>query len=185
MSFRLESELARPITAWLEEAGFRVRMEVPILGRRADLLGLRPGSVMAIEAKMSRWAQALRQAMAYQLGADQSWVAMPLAAASRAYRQRWHFEAENVGLLAIDDRGRVRTAISAGPSPRLLPFLRDKILQETVPENLTKNEDDIRSEFDRDQVGPFLPLGTTNETAAIPMLRVERPVMTRTTFVRD
>jgi len=68
---------------------------------------------------------------------------------------------------------------------RLLPFLRDKILQETVPENLTKNEDDIRSEFDRDQVGRFLPLGTTNETAAIPMLRVERPVMTRTTFVRD
>ena len=129
VSFRLESELAEPIAAWLERAGFTVRMEVPILGRRADLLGLRPGSLTAIEAKMNNWAQALRQAIAYQLGADQSWVAMPLAAASRAYRQRWHFEAERVGLLAIDDRGGVRTAIQAGPSPRLLPFLRDKILE--------------------------------------------------------
>ena len=158
MSFRLESELAEPIAAWLEAAGFRVRMEVPILRRRADLLGLRRGTVTAIETKMSNWTQALRQAMAYQLGADQSWVAMPLAAASRAFRQRWHFEAQKVGLLAIDDRGGVRTAIPAGPSPRLLPFLRDKILQETVPEILAKNEDGIGSEFDGDQVGRYLPL---------------------------
>ena len=185
MSFRLESELAEPIAAWLEAAGFRVRMEVPILRRRADLLGLRRGTVTAIETKMSNWTQALRQAMAYQLGADQSWVAMPLAAASRAFRQRWHFEAQKVGLLAIDDRGGVRTAIPAGPSPRLLPFLRDKILQETVPEILAKNEDGIGSEFDGDQVGRYLPLWTTNETAAIPMRPVERAVMTRTTIVRD
>src|SRR5437870_7296294 len=137
VSFRLESELAEPIAAWLERAGFTVRMEVPILGRRADLLGLRPGSLMAIEAKMNNWAQALRQAIAYQLGADRSWVAMPLAAASRAYRQRWHFEAERVGLLAIDDQGGVRSAIPAGPSPRLLPFLRDKILEDRGPANPT------------------------------------------------
>src|SRR5207302_6734069 len=135
VSFRLESELAEPITAWLERAGFTVRLEVPILGRRADLLGLRPRMLTAIEAKMNNWAQALRQAIAYQLGADQSWVAMPLAAASRAYRQRWYFEAERVGLLAIDDRGGVRSAIPAGPSPRLLPFLRDKILETGGLEN--------------------------------------------------
>ena len=141
VSFRLESELAEPITAWLERAGFTVRMEVPILGRRADLLGLRPGSLTAIEAKMNNWAQALRQAIAYQLGADRSWVAMPLAAASRAYRQRWHFEAERVGLLAIDDQGGVRTAIPAGPSPRLLPFLRDKILEVRGPENPAKSSE--------------------------------------------
>ncbi len=112
-------------------------MEVPILGRRADLLGLRAGTVTAIEAKMNNWTQALRQAIAYQLGADQSWVAMPLVAASRGYRQRWRFEAERVGLLAIDDRGGVRTAIPAGPSPRLLPFLRDKILEASATENPT------------------------------------------------
>lgn len=129
MSFHLESELAEPIATWLEAAGFRVRMEVPILGRRADLLGLNESSVTAVEMKMRDWAEAIRQAMAYQLAADRSWVAMPLATAFRAYRERWRFEAENVGLLAVDDRGGVRIAIPAGPSPRLLPFLRDQILK--------------------------------------------------------
>jgi hypothetical protein len=57
----------------------------------------------------------------------------PLAAASSAYRQRWRFEAEGVGLLAVDDRGNVRTPIPAGPSPRLLPFLRERILERPAP----------------------------------------------------
>jgi hypothetical protein len=77
---------------------------------------------------MHDWRGALRQALAYQLAADRAWVAMPLAAASRAYRNRWRFEAEKVGLLAIDDQGGVRVPIPAGDSPRLLPFLQTKIL---------------------------------------------------------
>ena len=42
VAFRLESELREPVATWLEDAGFDVRMEVPILGRRADLVD--PGS---------------------------------------------------------------------------------------------------------------------------------------------
>src|SRR2546427_6664379 len=104
-------------------------MEVPILARRADLVGLRGTTVAAIEMKMNRWGEALRQAIAYQIGADRVWVAMPLAAASRAYRQRWTFEAEGVGLLAVDERGHVRGPIRAAPSPRLLPFVREKLIE--------------------------------------------------------
>jgi len=126
---RLESDLLQPVAMWLRDEGFDVRMEVPILGRRADLVGSRGATVAAIEMKMHRWAEALRQAIAYQLGADRVWVAMPLAAASRAYRQRWTFEAEGVGLLAVDDRGHVRGPIRAAPSPRLLPFVREKLLE--------------------------------------------------------
>src|SRR5213592_3149086 len=85
-------------------------------------------NVTAIEMKLHDWAEALHQAVAYQLAADWTWVVMPLAAASRAYRERWRFEAERVGLLAVDDRGKVRTPISAGRTPRLLPFVQDKIL---------------------------------------------------------
>jgi hypothetical protein len=85
--------------------------------------------VAAVEMKMRRWGEALRQALAYQLGADHAWVAMPLAAASKAYRERWTFEAEGVGLLAVDDRGHVRRPIRAAASPRLLPFVREKLLE--------------------------------------------------------
>src|SRR5881398_1528450 len=89
---------------------------------------LRGGTDRQPARRFVRWAEALHQAVAYQLAADWTWVAMPLAAASRAYRERWRFEAERVGLLAVDDRGKVRTPISAGRSPRLLPFVQDKIL---------------------------------------------------------
>jgi len=95
----------------------------------SDLVGSRGTSVTAIEMKMHRWAEALRQAIAYQLAADRVWVAMPLDAACRAYRQRWTFQSEGVGLLAVDDQGRVRSPILASPSPRLLPFVREKVLE--------------------------------------------------------
>ena len=129
MAFRGESDLREPLATWLCDEGFDVRMEVPILSRRADLVGSRGATVAAIEMKMHRWGEALRQAIAYQLGADLVWVAMPLAAASKAYRERWTFEAEGVGLLAVDDRGHVRGPIRAAASPRLLPFVREKLLE--------------------------------------------------------
>ncbi len=129
MTFSVESDLREPVATWLRDEGFDVRMEVPILSRRADLVGSRGTTVAAIEMKMHRWVEALRQATAYQLGADRVWVAMPLAAASRAYRQRWTFKAQGVGLLAVDDRGHVRGPILAAPSPRLLPFVREKLLE--------------------------------------------------------
>ncbi len=130
-SFDLEAQLAPPVAAWLEADGYRVRTEVPIVGRWADLVGARTGELVAVELKLRDWREALRQAIAYQVGADRAWVAMPLAAASRAYRERWRFAAEGVGLLAVDDQGGVRVPIAAGASPRFLPFVREGVLQLT------------------------------------------------------
>lgn len=124
----MERELARPVTEWLESAGYRVRREVPIVGRWADLVGMRQTEVVAVELKLRDWRGALRQATAYQVGADRAWVAMPLAAAAHAYRHRHRFEAEGVGLLAVDDQGRVRAPLPAVTSSRLLPFVRDGVL---------------------------------------------------------
>jgi len=129
VAFRVESDLSEPVATWLCDEGFDGRMEVAILGRRADLVGSRGATVAAVEMKMHRWGEALRQAIAYQLGADHAWVGMPLAGAAKAYRERWAFEAEGVGLLAVDDRGHVRGPILAAPSPRLLPFVREKLLE--------------------------------------------------------
>ncbi len=126
--YRLESDLVPPVTAWLEASGYRVEAEVPILGRRADLIGAKGEGLVAVELKMRDWREAMRQALAYQIAADRAWIAMPLSAAASAYRSRWRFEAEGVGLLAVDDLGAVRAPIPAGPSPRLLPFLRERIL---------------------------------------------------------
>jgi len=66
----------------------------------------------------------LRQAMAYQLGAEFSWVAMPLASAALALRYRDRFEREGVGLLGIVGV-ESRALIEPRPSPRLLPPMED------------------------------------------------------------
>jgi hypothetical protein len=117
---------------WLAAAGFVVSDEVVVAGRRADLVGWRGDCVTAVEAKLSDWQGAFRQAVAYQVAADRTWVAMPLVAAARAHRHRWRFESEGVGLLAVDDAGRVRAAIPAGLSRRLLPFARDAVSRTSV-----------------------------------------------------
>lgn len=124
---RLEADLRGPVSAWLQDAGFSIRSEVSLVGRRADLVGVRRDGVAAVELKLADWLAALRQAIAYQLAADWAWVAMPLAAAGRAHRDRWRFEREGIGLLAVDDAGLVRPAIPAHASPRLLPFARDAV----------------------------------------------------------
>lgn len=127
MSIALESQLREPLVAWLQAAGFQVFHEIPIFGRRADLLGASGDRIAAVELKLADWREALRQAMAYQLVADEAWVAMPLAAAARAYRNAWRFESEGVGLLAVDDHDHVRVPIRAQRSPRLLPFAQDRV----------------------------------------------------------
>lgn len=111
-----------------------MQAEVPILGRRADLIGSRDESLVAVELKLRDWHEALRQAIAYQLAAERVWVAMPLAGASAAYRARWQFQGEGVGLLAVDDRGNVRAPIPASSSPRLLPYLRERVLANPQPQ---------------------------------------------------
>ncbi len=136
MSFTAEAQLREPVVEWLETSGYKVEPEVPILRRIADLVGLRDDGLVAVELKLRDWRQALQQAIAYQIAADRTWVAMPLAAAATAYRQRWRFEAEGVGLLAVDDHGCVREPIPANPSRRLLPFVRDRVLAKPAPDSL-------------------------------------------------
>src|SRR3989442_9485081 len=104
--------------------------------------------------KMHRWAEALRQAIAYQLAADRVWVATPLGAACRAYRQRWTFLSEGVGLLAVDDQGRVRSPILAAPSPRLLPFVREKVLESVLRRRFFHNSPGEARTLIRDRVAP-------------------------------
>ncbi|HKZ99051.1 MAG TPA: hypothetical protein VJ326_05635 [Thermoplasmata archaeon] len=127
MAFRLERDLYGPVAAWLADAGFVVSGEIRVAGRRADLVGWREDGVAAVETKLADWRGALRQAIAYQVAADWSWVAMPLPGAARAHRDRWRFDAEGVGLLAVDASGHVRTVLPAADSRRLLPFARDGV----------------------------------------------------------
>ena len=62
-------------------------------------------SVIAIEAKLTRWREALRQAAEYRRYADRSYVALPRASGAAALEGREAFEAAGVGLLLVDGKG--------------------------------------------------------------------------------
>lgn len=118
-----ESDLVGPVRSFLESRGYAVLDEVLVGGRRADLVGV-GDAVAAVELKLSDWRTALRQAMAYQLGAEYAWVAMPLAGAAVAFRYRDRFEREGVGLIGVVGP-ECRSLIDPRPSPRMLPPLQD------------------------------------------------------------
>ena len=63
--------------------------------------------VVAIEVKLTRWRDALAQALTYQRYADETFVALPESACGPATRSRVAFEDAGVGLLSIGERPRV------------------------------------------------------------------------------
>jgi hypothetical protein len=157
----LERDLAAPVARHFKALGYRVFAEVEIAGRLADLVALGPGRIVAMELKLHAWRQAVRQAMAYQLGADWAYVALPLRRAQDAYRSRHALEGEGIGMLAIDVEGGVRTVLAAQRSPRQLPSLREHLRDRvrrgarghradgTLEQTLTKRADPS-GEFFRD-----------------------------------
>lgn len=113
-----EEHLRGPVRAWLSTRGFEVFDELPLLGRRADLVGVAESGTIAVELKLRDWRGALAQAKSYQLAVDRAAVAMPLRGALRAYRHRDRFVRERVGLLAVRSSGEVTVPIPAQRSDR-------------------------------------------------------------------
>lgn len=73
------------------------------------------GRVLAIEAKLSRWRDALDQAIRYRSYADMAYVALPEAHVRAALRAEDEFVAAGVGLLEVN-ASRLRRVIEASPA---------------------------------------------------------------------
>lgn len=71
--------------------------------------------IIAIEAKLTRWRDAIAQAEAYRRYADRAFVLLPMDVAEIASRHRDAFTEAGVGLLAYDDGTVVRVI----PSPKV------------------------------------------------------------------
>jgi hypothetical protein len=123
-----EIHLRDSVEAFFAEHGYRTFAEVRMINRWVDLLAIGNGSVVAVELKLEKWREAIRQAVAYQLGADYSTVGMPLGKAIDAYRNRYYFRKEGVGLLGVRVRTpEVRVLIEPERSTRMMPCVRDSI----------------------------------------------------------
>lgn len=121
-----EAGMRPAVSAWLAGRGLKVREEVWIAGRYADVVGYDRETVVAVELKNTDWKGALLQAMAYQLGANLAYVAMPARRAERVAAHREGFERRLVGLMGVTD-GATEVLIEARESERLLPFVADGV----------------------------------------------------------
>jgi hypothetical protein len=75
--------------------------------------------VTAVELKLSKWRQALRQADNIAVGADRSWVVLDGARASRAVAAADYFRAFGVGLALVSSDSSLRVVVRpAGRRPQ-------------------------------------------------------------------
>jgi hypothetical protein len=86
---------------------------------RADIVALtEDGEVIAVEAKLTRWRDALQQAYRNTCFAHRSYVLLPTHAAKIAERHRNAFERRGVGLCSVAD-GKLSILY---PAPRAKPL---------------------------------------------------------------
>ncbi len=71
-----EQKLVGHLVPFLQNSGYRVRLEVPSLGQSADIVATRGRWVTAIEAKMHDWKKALEQCRVHENLADYVCIAL-------------------------------------------------------------------------------------------------------------
>lgn len=85
------------------------------------------GKVIAIEAKLTKWKQALQQAYRNQCFADLSYVLLPKAEVNKALKFNGEFSRRGVGLCSVTEKG-IDIVYQAHESKPLQPWLREKAL---------------------------------------------------------
>ena len=99
---------------------------------RADIVARSStGELIAFEAKLTKWRDALHQAYRNSSFAHYSYVVLPMKAAHTAIRNRREFEIRGVGLCAVDD-GPVTIEIAARRNEPLLPWITEAAISKLV-----------------------------------------------------
>lgn len=113
-----EAVLVEQVIEFYSDKGYRVYLEIPFGGRRIDVFAIHPksGQIIAVEAKLSHWKRALKQARVCLLCADWVYVALPREYA-RGVKERG-FRGFGVGLLSVGNEVRVEIRASRSPFKR-------------------------------------------------------------------
>lgn len=118
-----ESQLAKPVRAWLCEQGLRVHYEVKLAAKRVDVVGVPAKAADAepwtgVELKLYKWKDALAQATANAIVFDRNYVALWHESVAPALNARGAFEEAGVGLISVSESA-VEVLIEAQAQRRL------------------------------------------------------------------
>lgn len=127
-----ESEMIPILESHFREKSYKVYTEFPMLSRHIDLVCVRAKQVIAVEAKISAWKRALRQAGAYRLCAHRVYVALWHKYAHRVNPEL--LTRKGIGLLSVD-RSRVEELLPAQFSKIIHTDLMNRVRETVKKEN--------------------------------------------------
>jgi len=131
--FRSEREMVDVLLAFLTSGASPwclsgMQTEFEYSNGRTDVIGLLGSNiVLALEAKLTKWREALQQAYRNTCFAHQSLVVLPWEVAERASAYRQEFVRRNVGLCGVRLDGVVMLIEPCGIEP-LMPYLTSKAI---------------------------------------------------------
>jgi hypothetical protein len=134
--FRLEKNLVAHFARCLRRddspwGQVRIAFEFDYVGGHTDVLALSPvGQLVAFEAKLARWREALHQAYRTLCFANRSYVVLPTAAARVAVHHESEFNRRRVGLCSVSLERGIDVLLDAGASTPLQPWVSSRAITE-------------------------------------------------------
>jgi len=126
-----EEQLRDPIISLLSEAGFKVYDQLPLFNGKIDFVGINDqNQCIVIEAKISKWKDAFKQALNYGYGADYVYIAMPNKIAHYVSDNYYDmFNQYRVGIISIKDGGA--EILISSFKPEHSQVIKSKIIDNT------------------------------------------------------
>lgn len=134
MPYRFEDELVQDFVVYLSKSRdaqaewdpTHVSREFDYSRGRTDVVALSAeGEVLAFEAKLKRWRDALDQAHRNRCFAHRTYVVVPDAVGERALANETEFRRRNVGLCLVSSACEVLVAIEPDTGEPWQPWLSD------------------------------------------------------------
>jgi len=122
VSWNRESEL---VEAYISHNGDAIdtQNEYLFMGRAPDCIYMRDGKLHTVEAKLTNWKQAIKQARDHRLIADFAWILIPRP------KPEW-VKGTGIGLI---DAGTFAVVVDAVQSDKVWPIPRQRINQRYFP----------------------------------------------------
>jgi hypothetical protein len=134
--FRLEKNLVAHFARCLRKGDtpwgrVKIAFEYDYVGGYTDVLALcQTGHLLAFEAKLVRWRDALHQAYRTRCFANRSYVVLPDATARVAVQHKSEFNRRRVGLCSVSAERGIEVLLDAAESSPLQPWVATRAMTE-------------------------------------------------------
>ena len=99
-----EEQLSQGIISYIKNEGYTPFLEIPHFAGKIDFLGVNRSECIVIESKVSKWKDALKQAIRYGYGAEKAYVALPSPTAKYVAKNfKEKFEFYGIGLIEANE----------------------------------------------------------------------------------